>query len=123
MNGRRKAIARSILLFGALVAMLATALPVAANVAGNSEGCTPGFWKNHPEAWQEYLPTQTIASVYSGAAGTPYGNLNLLQGLSLQGGPARQRRAADPPAGGYRLIAECCLRQPRRKPPALPVAP
>jgi hypothetical protein len=69
-----------------LVATLGAAAPAAAVTVGTTEGCTPGFWKNHPTVWQEYAPTQTIQSVYAGAASTTYANLTLLQGLSLQGG-------------------------------------
>ena len=75
------------MLRNAVVAILISALPVAASVAGDSEGCTPGYWKNHADSWQEYSPTQTVSSVFSGAAGTPYANLTLMQALSLKGGP------------------------------------
>ena len=77
----------TLLLLGTLVVgMLATALPAAAVTAGTTEGCTPGYWKTHPQAWQEYSPTQTVKSVFSAAASTPYGNLTLMQALSLRGG-------------------------------------
>jgi uncharacterized repeat protein (TIGR01451 family) len=59
------------------------------------EGCTPGFWKNHPEEWAVYLPGQTVGSVFAGVNQNPYINgsgigdmsqFSLLQGLSFQGG-------------------------------------
>ena len=76
---------------GLLVMLLVSALAfgagqASASVIGNTEGCSPGYWKNHPGSWQEMTTTQSIASLY-GAAGTPYDNLTLLQGLSLRGGP------------------------------------
>ena len=33
--------------------------PVGAEESGTTEGCTPGYWKNHPESWLE-TPTDTI---------------------------------------------------------------
>jgi hypothetical protein len=51
-----------------------------------NKGCTPGFWKNHTEAWVGYDPNQSIGSVFS-AAPAPYDSMSLLDGLSLQGGP------------------------------------
>jgi hypothetical protein len=59
------------------------------------EGCTPGFWKNHPEEWAVYLPGQTVGSVFAGVDQGPYNNpsgignmanYSLLAGLSFQGG-------------------------------------
>lgn len=49
-----------------------------------AEGCTPGFWKNHPEAWP--IPTTTtVGSVFTGAG--VYSTATLLEALSFQGGP------------------------------------
>jgi hypothetical protein len=77
---------RLLVLVGSLVAMLAvSAGPVSADTGGNTEGCTPGFWKNHTSVWQEYSPNQTIGSVFAGAP-EPYASMTLLQGLNLQGG-------------------------------------
>ncbi len=41
--------------------LAAAAVPTGAENIGN-EGCTPGYWKNHPEAWQEYAPTATLGT-------------------------------------------------------------
>jgi hypothetical protein len=30
------------------------------------EGCSQGFWKNHPKAWSGYSPSQTLGSVFAG---------------------------------------------------------
>jgi hypothetical protein len=78
---------RSAIIAGALlVSMFVTALPASADAGGNTEGCTPGFWKNHTEVWQEYSSAQTIGSVFSGTP-APYASMTLLQGLQLGGGP------------------------------------
>ena len=56
-----------------------------------NEGCTPGYWKNHPEAWPPtgFSTGQTVASVFSRAGSSPYANLGsqtLMQALAFQGG-------------------------------------
>ena len=35
------------------------------------EGCTPGFWKNHHEHWQDFTPTQLVGSVFTGCSVFP----------------------------------------------------
>jgi hypothetical protein len=52
------------------------------------EGCTPGFWKNHPEAWVGYLPSQTFASVFGVAVPGQPAELTLGAALELGGGGA-----------------------------------
>lgn len=51
------------------------------------EGCTPGFWKNHPEAYAGtgYSPTTTLGSVFVGLSPT-YASLTFDQALNLTGG-------------------------------------
>src|SRR5215216_6077860 len=51
------------------------------------EGCTPGFWKNHPEAWAGtgYSPTTTLGSVFAGLP-PAYASLTFAQALDLGGG-------------------------------------
>jgi hypothetical protein len=79
------------------VALVATMLPVLASTAfanriGN-EGCTPGFWKNHPEAWQEYNPdTKTLARMFSQVplpddVKDAYGDTLAIDALDFEGGP------------------------------------
>jgi hypothetical protein len=50
------------------------------------EGCTPGYWKNHPGSWPAtgYTTSQTLSSVFSNT-GT-YASKTLLEALSFQGG-------------------------------------
>lgn len=50
------------------------------------EGCTPGFWKNHPEAWVGFLPTQTLGSVFDAALLGDLADVTLLDALSFGGG-------------------------------------
>ena len=57
---------RVVLILLTLVFTLAIATPVFAH----NKGCTPGFWKNHPEAWVGYDPNQTIGSVFSVGSGS-----------------------------------------------------
>ncbi len=55
----------SILVVAILAASLgvAAAGPAGATAVGNTQGCTPGYWKNHPQSWLE-RPTDT-APVYT----------------------------------------------------------
>jgi hypothetical protein len=50
------------------------------------EGCTPGFWKNHPNAFPApYSPTTTLGSVFTGLPAN-YAGLTFQQALSQGGG-------------------------------------
>lgn len=49
---------------------------------GEGEGCTPGYWKNHTQSWEEYAPGQRVSSVFTSYAGTE----TLLQALQGGGG-------------------------------------
>jgi hypothetical protein len=51
------------------------------------EGCTPGFWKNHPEDWEGFSTDQTLASVFDPAGLGGLGSTTLLDALSFKGGP------------------------------------
>jgi hypothetical protein len=57
-------------------------------VAGD-QGCTPGYWKNHPDSWPAagYSTGQSVQSVFAQAAGYPgIGGATLLEALNLHGG-------------------------------------
>lgn len=61
--------------------------PVAAGVGTGNEGCTPGYWKNHTENWEEFSPTQSVESVFDLPSSlSQYGDLTLEEALRLQGG-------------------------------------
>jgi hypothetical protein len=51
------------------------------------EGCTPGFWKNHPEAWVGFMPGQTLGSVFDPVLLGDLAGVTLLEALSFEGGP------------------------------------
>lgn len=51
------------------------------------QGCTPGYWKNHPNAWSKtgYMSSQTVGSVFTSAP-TTLSSYTLLQALNFGGG-------------------------------------
>ena len=53
----------------ALSIMVAIVVPLAqpagAVTIGHGEGCTPGYWKNHPGAWEENKPSDTLGSEFT----------------------------------------------------------
>jgi hypothetical protein len=51
-----------------------------------TEGCTPGFWKNHTDVWVGYLPTQTVESVFDVPDAFGLDNDTLLTALGYTGG-------------------------------------
>jgi hypothetical protein len=73
---------------GAAVAAVALAAgllgPASANVVGH-EGCTPGYWKNHTDNWEEASPNQLVITIYDVSPALLL--VTLEQALSLQGGP------------------------------------
>ncbi len=72
----------------ALVAVIATmtAAPSAQAVGTGQEGCTPGYWKNHTDNWQEAAPGDLFGATYTSARANVAG-LTLLQALQGGGGP------------------------------------
>ena len=54
-----------------------------------NQGCTPGYWKNHPDSWAAtgYSPTQTASSAFAQASLYPAGPSSLLSALAFGGGP------------------------------------
>ena len=69
----------------AVVGLIAAA-PGGAWSTNPTQGCTPGYWKNHTDAWVTYTPTQTVDSVFTGADPS-LGSATLLDALNFQGGP------------------------------------
>lgn len=57
--------------------------------ACDSQGCTPGYWKNHTSSWAPaaYSPSQPVASVFSQASSYPAGSATMHQALYFGGGP------------------------------------
>jgi hypothetical protein len=62
---------------------------------GGNQGCTPGFWKNHPLAWPTtgYSQNQTLESVFDVPDSLGLDNVTLIQALSLPGGSTLQGAA------------------------------
>lgn len=52
-------------------------------------GCTPGFWKNHTDVWQDFGPDDTLSSAgfVFPASLADFGDDTLLQALNYGGGP------------------------------------
>lgn len=59
------------------------------------EGCTIGYWKNHPEGWvsSSFTPTQSVQSVFEIPTQFSFGNDTLMQALFYDGGPELQDKA------------------------------
>lgn len=53
------------------------------------EGCTPGYWKTHPESWGPtgFTTSQTVESVFDVPDSFGLDSVTLLQALDLSGGP------------------------------------
>ena len=78
----------AVVLGAALVVPLAAG-PASANLPGD-EGCTPGFWKNHPAAWAwtGYSPTQRVDSVWTVPSSlSALADDTLMDALGYSGGP------------------------------------
>jgi hypothetical protein len=73
--------------FVALVAVIATlsATTSAQAVGTGHEGCTPGYWKNHTDSWQEAAPGDLFGSAYTSARANVAG-VTMLDALGLPGG-------------------------------------
>lgn len=50
------------------------------------EGCTPGYWKNHPEAWVGFTTGQTLESVFDVPDSLELDSVSLHSALSFGGG-------------------------------------
>src|SRR4051812_19244236 len=75
---------------GVLVLAMAGAFWVGAPVsATGSEGCTPGYWKNHTQSWgpSNLSPGQSVESVFDVPGSlAPLGDATLHEALSFKGG-------------------------------------
>jgi hypothetical protein len=68
---------------------VSVAAPAQAERVGN-QGCTPGYWKNHMNNWEEYRPGTVVGNVFdfsdSSAAVAAYADTTFGEALRLQGG-------------------------------------
>lgn len=70
-----------------VLSSLALASAASADNIGN-QGCTPGYWKNHTDNWEEYSPSQTVSELFPLPASlSSLGSLTLAQALDGGGGP------------------------------------
>jgi hypothetical protein len=75
------------LLIGALFLSLPVVGVSAAHATGTGhEGCTPGYWKNHTDSWEEATPDQLVKFHFADAT-AHVANWTMLQGLQAKGGP------------------------------------
>lgn len=64
----------------------------AVGIVGSALACepecqlTPGYWKNHTEAWVGLSPSDTVSSLFSSAP-EPFASMTLLDALQGGGGP------------------------------------
>jgi hypothetical protein len=58
-------------------------------------GCTPGFWKNHPDVWQDFSAEDTLsaAGFVFPASLSGFGDDTLLEALGYGGGPGAEGAA------------------------------
>jgi len=69
-----------------VIAAGAAAVPATSNATAiGYEGCTPGYWKNHTENWQETSPSAKLVDIYRRARAN-VANLTLDQALAGGGG-------------------------------------
>ena len=65
------------------------------------EGCTPGFWKNHHDHWQDFTPDQLVGSVFTGCSVFPtLADDSLDDALRYNGGSGT--------LGGARIMLRAC---------------
>lgn len=70
---------------GAAVALsLGAGLAPAAATNIGHEGCTPGYWKNHQNNWEEATPSKLVSSVFT--VSSALSSTTFAQALSLNGG-------------------------------------
>ncbi len=78
---------RLLLLALTVVTLVAVTIPAAMPVMAcdgcGTQGLTPGYWKNHVEAWVGYAPDQGFDAVF-GTNALP--GVTLLEALNLKGG-------------------------------------
>jgi hypothetical protein len=68
---------------GTTAGVTSTSSNAAETQYGKAGGCTPGYWKNHPEVWKSYAPSDNFDKVFGV---TYFGSLTLLEAAGLGGG-------------------------------------
>ena len=81
-----KAVFAAVLVALCVTAFVGTSAAVAENI-GN-EGCTPGYWKNHTDNWQEYTPNSQIGFNWTLPPElSEFSTVTFLEALNFGGGP------------------------------------
>jgi hypothetical protein len=70
----------------ALVTFTNRVLPDDPTEDPGTEGCTPGYWKNHTDSWTTYTTSQTAGSVFELGSYPTHAGKTLLQTLDGGGG-------------------------------------
>ena len=81
-------------IIGALVSVALTAglfaalAPSAGATNIGEEGCTPGYWKNHTDNWEEYTPSSKLGNQNWDipASLSEFNDVTFLQALKFKGG-------------------------------------
>lgn len=77
-------------LAGAAVLLAGATVPAQATSLG-SEGCSPGYWKNHTDNWEEYQTSTKLRWIFDFASAPAevrrYQDATFQQALSFRGGP------------------------------------
>ena len=68
----------------AVAAMGVTAPASAVNIG--EEGCTPGYWKNHTDNWEETSPSTLFSALFSDGTSGVLGGVTMEQALAGGGG-------------------------------------
>jgi hypothetical protein len=71
----------------AALATSTAAIPAAQATNIGYEGCTPGYWKNHTDNWQEMKTDRLYGVVFTSSATSGVAGLTFLQALQAKGGP------------------------------------
>jgi hypothetical protein len=73
-----------------ILALVATLVPLASTAQAwpiGQEGCTPGYWKNHPESWQRFSPDTTLGEFFTFPAElSDFADDTFLEALNYMGG-------------------------------------
>ncbi len=88
-------LALRILAIALMVVMFVPVSPAGAITVGEGGGCTPGFWKNHQGAWEEYSPSDPISVLLLDfpAELQHLESFTLIQALNWGGGPTLEDAA------------------------------
>ncbi len=78
----RKLMVASLAALGLLLSVAAAPAPA---VEIGRDGCTPGYWKNHTDNWQEADPAKPVSNKF--AVTSQLDGVTQLEALSLPGGP------------------------------------